>query len=147
MADSDTIELFPFGLPDVRKGAEARAKSMVILIRWTVVFLCSHLIIHRVESTISRDLLTLLVAFYMRTNLAWYSIKEELFRRPAFPKFAIGVRYFRHHHFADRQWQSRQRVLPDVFPLIIICCFFKNTNNRCVDLDPSAGGLRRTAFS
>ncbi|MEO6162697.1 MAG: hypothetical protein ABIP88_01030, partial [Candidatus Binatia bacterium] len=72
MADTDTIELFPFGQPDVGKGAEAPAKSMVILIRWTVVILCSYLIIHRVESTISGDLLNLLVALYMGTNVALY---------------------------------------------------------------------------
>jgi len=38
----------------------APAKAMVILIRWTVVIVCSYLIIYRIESTIPGDLLIVL---------------------------------------------------------------------------------------
>lgn len=68
MAHTDTIELFPYGQTDVRTDDIGPAKPTVILIRWAVVILCSYLIIHRVDGTISSDLLNLLVALYMATN-------------------------------------------------------------------------------
>ena len=84
MVRTDTIELFPFGQDDFQRGRITPTKSTVILIRWTVVIICAYLIIYRAKSTISSDLLNLLVALYMGTNVALYSIKEEMFRRPAF---------------------------------------------------------------
>ena len=85
MVRTDTIELFPFGQDDFQRGRITPTKSTVILIRWTVVIICAYLIIYyRAESTISSDLLILLVALYMGTNVALYSIKDEMFCRPAF---------------------------------------------------------------
>lgn len=127
MADTDTIELFPFGQPDVGKGAEAPAKSMVILIRWTVVILCSYLIIHRVESTISGDLLNLLVALYMGTNVALYSIKEEMFRRPAFHSSLLVLDTFVITISLIVNGKVDNEFFLTYFFLIIICCFFENT--------------------
>ena len=132
MARTETIELFPLGQPDVKKGGIAPAKSTVILIRWTVVIICSYLIIHRVESAISGDLLNLLVALYMGTNVALYSIKEEMFRRPAFHSsllvldtFVITISLIVNGKFDNEFFLT-------FFFLIIICCFFENTKTVAV---------------
>jgi hypothetical protein len=129
MAHTDTIELFPFGRGDIRSGIVAPTKSTVILIRWTVVIICAYLIIYRVESTISGDLLNLLVSLYMGTNLALYSIKEEMFRRAAFHSSLLVLDTFvitiSLSLIANGKVDSE--FFLTYFLLIIIYCFFENT--------------------
>jgi len=127
MAYSDTIELFPFGNEDIKRGSVAPTKSTVILIRWTVVIICAYLIIYRAESTISGDLLNLLVCLYMATNLALYSIKEEMFRRPAFHSSLLVLDTFVITISLIANGKVDSEFFLTYFFLIIICCFFENT--------------------
>lgn len=127
MAHTDTIELFPFGPADIRTGHAAPAKSTVILIRWTVVIVCSYLIIHRAESNISSELLNLLVALYMATNVVLYSIKEEMFRRPAFHSSLLVLDTFVITISLIVNGKVDNEFFLTYFFLIIICCFFENT--------------------
>lgn len=127
MSRADTIELFPFGGEGIPTGRVAPAKSTVILIRWTVVIVCSYLIIHRAESAISNDLLNLLVALYMATNVILYSIKEEMFRRPAFHSSLLVLDTFVITISLIVNGKVDNEFFLTYFFLIIICCFFENT--------------------
>ena len=127
MAHADTIELFPFGRGDIQSGSVAPTKSTVILIRWTVVIVCAYLIIYRVESTISGDLLNLLVCLYMGTNLALYSIKGEMFRRTAFHSSLLVLDTFVITISLIVNGKVDSEFFLTYFFLIIICCFFENT--------------------
>ena len=122
MAHTDTIELFPYGHTDVRKDDIGPAKSTVILIRWAVVILCSYLIIHRVDGTISSELLNLLVALYMATNVALYSIREELFHRPAFHSSLLALDTFVITISLIVNGKVDSEFFLTYFFLIIICC-------------------------
>jgi len=132
MAHTNTIDLFPFGQSDVQKGGVAPAKSTVILIRWTVVIICSYLIIYRVDSGLSGDLLNLLVALYMGTNVALYSIKEEMFRRPAFHSSLLVLDTFVITISLIVNGKVDTEFFLTYFFLIIICCFFENTKTVAV---------------
>ena len=132
MARTDTIELFPFSQGDFQREHVTPTKSTVILIRWTVVIICAYLIIHRVESTISGDLLNLLVALYMGTNVALYSIKEEMFRRPAFHSSLLVLDTFVITISLIVNGKVDSEFFLTFFFLIIICCFFENTKTVAV---------------
>lgn len=132
MTHANSIELFPFGRDDIRTGRVAPAKSTVILIRWTVVIICSYLIIHRAESAISNELLNLLVALYMGTNVVLYSIKEEMFRRPAFHSSLLVLDTFVITISLIVNGKVDNEFFLTYFFLIIICCFFENTKTVAV---------------
>ncbi len=132
MAHTDTIELFPYGQTDVRKDDIGPAKSTVILIRWAVVILCSYLIIHRVDGTISSELLNLLVALYMATNVALYSIREELFHRPAFHSSLLALDTFVITISLIVNGKVDSEFFLTYFFLIIICCFFETSKTVAV---------------
>jgi len=132
MAHSDTIELFPFGETNVRLGSLAPAKSTVILIRWTVVIICGYLIIYRAESAISGDLLNLLVAVYMGTNVALYSIKQEVFNRSAFHSARLVIDTFVITISLIVNGKVDNEFFLTFFFLIIVCCFFENTRTVAV---------------
>jgi len=53
MAQADTVEFFPFGEANVRKGGAAPAKSTIIETHWAVVIICGALI-YGVESGIDK---------------------------------------------------------------------------------------------
>jgi signal transduction histidine kinase len=127
MAHTDTIELFPYGQTDVRKDDIGPAKPTVILIRWAVVILCSYLILHRVDGTISSDLLNLLVALYMATNVVLYSIREELFHRPAFHSSLLALDTFVITISLIVNGKVDSEFFLTYFFLIIICCFFESS--------------------
>ena len=127
MAHTETIELFPYGQTDVRKDDIGPAKSTVILIRWAVVILCSYLIIHRVDDTISSELLNLLVALYMATNVALYSIREELFHRPAFHSSLLALDTFVITISLIVNGKVDSEFFLTYFFLIIVCCFFETS--------------------
>jgi len=133
MVRIDTIELFPFGQDDFQRGRITPTKSTVILIRWTVVIICAYLIIYyRAESTISSDILNLLVALYMGTNVALYSIKEEMFRRPAFHSSLLVLDTFVITISLIVNGKVESEFFLTFFFLIIICFFFENTKTVAV---------------
>jgi len=133
MVRIDTIELFPFGQDDFQRGRITPTKSTVILIRWTVVIICAYLIIYyRAESTISSDLLNLLVALYMGTNVALYSIKEEMFRRPAFHSSLLVLDTFVITISLIVNGKVESEFFLTFFFLINICGFFEDTKTVAV---------------
>ena len=125
MARTDAIELFTFSQGDFQREDVTPTKSTVILIRWTVVIICAYLIIHRVESTISGDLLNVLVALYMGTNVALYSIKEEMFRRPAFHSSLLVLDTFVITISLIVNGKVDSEFFLTFFFLIIICYFLR----------------------
>lgn len=132
MGRADAIELFPFGQTEARHSAAAPAKSTIILIRWTVVILCSYLIIHRAESLLANDLLHFAVALYMGTNLVLYSVNDELFHRPAFHSSLLVLDTFVITISLIVNGNVDSEFFLTYFFLIIICCFFESSKTVAV---------------
>lgn len=127
MAQARNIEFFSFGASSAKKNVDVPTKSTVILIRWTVVIICSYLIIHRSETAVSGDMLNVLIALYMATNVALYSVNEETFHRPGFHSSLLVLDTFVLTLSLIVNGRVDTEFFLTYFFLIIICCFFENS--------------------
>ena len=83
----------------------------------------------------------------MATNVALYSIREELFHRPAFHSSLLALDTFVITISLIVNGKVDSEFFLTYFFLIIVCCFFESFQNRRGDLDPGTLRIWRPPLS